>query len=258
MGLRSLTRPFVRKFSDPIEAGPAAGMLVSRACGRSFKSGAYERERWESLLPLIREGDVFWDCGAHHGYVTLVAARAVGETGRVLAFEPFGRNHWFLRRHIEINGLRHAEAYKIALSNREGRARFGGGTGSGTRRLDAGREEVEVRTVDSLVERDALPAPTWLKLDVEGAEADLLEGAARALVTVQVALVATHNPEAHERSLRLLESAGFACHIPDRSRAALESSFEKFDLEPEILALREARKPSSQVLKRFLTDGVAV
>ena len=254
MRLRSLARPILKHLVAPIDYGPNKGLLCSRACGRAYRIGVYEQGRWESLGPTIEAGEVFWHAGAHYGYVTLLAHRAVGPEGRVIAFEPHARNRWFARKHLAANRVANADLFPWALSNFTGTAKFGGGRGSGTKRLGAGHATAEVRSVDALVV-EGLRAPTWLKIDVEGGESALLEGAADTLAHRPVlVLVATHSAEQHTRCLELLTAYGYACHVPDRAVATLAAG--EGEMDTEILAVGPGRVLDPAHLQAFLTADV--
>src|ERR1700678_2031950 len=57
------------------------------------------------ISALLQPGDVFFDVGAHHGWMSMVAARRTGRTGRVVAFEPSPSSVDFLRYHKRMNRL---------------------------------------------------------------------------------------------------------------------------------------------------------
>ena len=78
---------------------------------------AFEVETTKLFETLIKPGKVVIDLGAHVGYYTLLAARAVGPTGKVFAFEPDESNHFLLIKDIEINGYSNVVAVKQAVSN---------------------------------------------------------------------------------------------------------------------------------------------
>jgi len=76
-----------------------------------------------------------WDVGAHHGFVMLTAARAVGPSGTVLAFEPSATSRAVLERHLSWNDVTNETVVSVALSNRNGLLTFGGRGTSKTFRL---------------------------------------------------------------------------------------------------------------------------
>ncbi len=134
------------------------------------------------LAQILRPGDVFVDGGANVGLFSLVAATAVGPTGRVLACEPAPGTMALLKANAEENRFSTLELHEVALSDRPGRARFtvfeaGSGFASFAPQDAAGRHvDVVVTTLDALTANlDSRVAV--VKLDIEGAEAKALRGA---------------------------------------------------------------------------------
>jgi FkbM family methyltransferase len=163
----------------PIVGGPLRGQRWCPASGGKLMRvllGTYEQEQSSLFLKHIGPGDVVIDIGAACGYYTLLASKLVGKAGRVVSFEPDPKNSSYLRRHVAANELQQATILQLALSDNSGKARFGGGSGTGTGRLcDEGAYDVTVRRLDDIAAQLQL-APTHLKIDVEGAELSVLRG----------------------------------------------------------------------------------
>lgn len=193
-----------------------------------------------SILPLIRKGDTVWDVGAHKGYVALALARAVGPAGRVLAFEPSYRNLEYLYRHVGWSRPSNLEVLPIALSSAEGEAAFGGSGSSITYRLGQGDERVDVRTVETLIERDGRTQPTVMKIDVEGSEVDVLRGAGSRLRSVELLFVAIHGRDAYGPSRAALEEAGLEVAPVPALRDAADGD-GPWPGDPELVAWRPER-----------------
>ncbi|HEX2079709.1 MAG TPA: FkbM family methyltransferase [Longimicrobium sp.] len=197
----------------PIIAGRLRGrwwLPASRGKVLRILNGTYEREQTRLFQQHIRPGATVLDVGAHVGYYTLLAAVLAGESGRVHAFEPNPQNADFLRRHVRINALGNVRVEQAAVSDQAGTARFDFGTGSGTGHLAAGGA-LEVRTIrlDDYCAEHAL-APAAVKIDVEGAEVSVLEGARQMLERHRpVIFLSTHGPEAHAASLACLRGLGY-------------------------------------------------
>ncbi|HUF76242.1 MAG TPA: FkbM family methyltransferase [Longimicrobiales bacterium] len=193
-----------------IRGGPNRGKRWSVvALGRGYGSGSFGRDRLAVLAAVTRPGDVFWDIGAHKGFVTLAAASMVGPAGRVVAVEPSATNLRFLRRHLAWNGVRNVSVLPLALSDAVGEAAFGGPGSSIAFRLGEGHEKVDVTTVERLVSHGDLPRPHVLKIDVEGAEAAVLRGMGPLLQGDQALLISTHGRQLYEQCRRILLQRGF-------------------------------------------------
>lgn len=141
---------------------------------------------------FLRPPDVFLDIGAYHGIYSVVAARRMARGGRVFAFEPSPHEHQRLRLHLKMNALRRVSTETMALSAEEAEQRFfqvlsGDKTRGGLKKADTLDQvlEVSVRTVtlDTFVRRNSLDRIDLIKLDVEGAERDVLAGGKMAIST---------------------------------------------------------------------------
>jgi FkbM family methyltransferase len=157
--------------------------------------GVWEEWTEAVLRQLLRPGMTVVEAGANVGYFTLVMARAVGATGRVVSFECDPELAALARDNVEINGLhRVARIEERALGERTGHVTFyrtdrhrGGGS------LIAGLEQIPHNATDQRsaieVEMTTLGAwtgnaktyPDFLKLDAEGAEPAILRGGAALL-----------------------------------------------------------------------------
>lgn len=137
---------------------------------------------WQATLAL-REWDVVVDIGANYGEMVLDAAVPAG--ARVVCFEPNARVLPHLRRSIEESGM-DIDLREVAIGARDGEARFvvdtvwSGRSGlAGTHRTDADHPldtvVVPLRTLDGELPDDG--TSVCVKVDVEGAELDVLEGA---------------------------------------------------------------------------------
>ncbi len=166
----------------PILSGPARGMrwVVDSSVLRCWL-GVYERDRLDQMKAMMEPGSVFYDVGAQAGYHTLHASRWVGNGGQVYAFEPLPSNFRNLARHVERNALHNVQPLQCAISDREGQMHFDPGPGMMAGHLSAsGSLVVKAVSIDGFVEEGHRP-PSFLKIDVEGAELRVLQGAEQTL-----------------------------------------------------------------------------
>jgi Met-10+ like-protein len=105
-----------------VRSGAAAGatLLILPREEKYYWTGQYEREVQRATVDLLRPGDQFWDIGAHIGFFTVIASRAVGPAGKVHAFEPYGPSRDRLRSNITLNHLRNVVVHEEALSAASG------------------------------------------------------------------------------------------------------------------------------------------
>jgi len=146
-------------------------------------AGQYEETTTRLLKELLSPGMIFMDIGAHVGYFSLLAAREVGAKGKVYAFEPDPSNFSLLVKNAELNGYGELAAFNVAMSNRVGEATlFLSGLDNGrhsTYRQDLplrGNIPIQATTVDTFLEQQGWPEVDLVKIDVEGAERDVLDG----------------------------------------------------------------------------------
>lgn len=177
--------------------------------------GTYEREAQRVFHELIRPGAVVYDIGANVGFFTLLGARLAGDAGFVYAFEPLPRNVELLERHLALNGVANARVLPVALSSQSGTARFHAAPNAAMGALSGeGELEVRVETLDALVRGGTLRPPTFLKIDVEGAEHDVLAGGEETLRRERPSiLLSTHGSVQHARCVELLERFGFTLRL---------------------------------------------
>jgi FkbM family methyltransferase len=146
-------------------------------------AGCYELELVELLKQVLGAGMTFVDVGAQIGYFSIVAAALAGERGKVHSFEPDPDN--FSRLAANAGAYPCVSVHNSAVGDRTGETDFYRSpikTESGWGALfneDRGRERVSVQvcTLDSWASSEGIQRIDMLKMDVEGAEYRVLEGA---------------------------------------------------------------------------------
>lgn len=178
----------------PVRLGSGEVLFVDLAnvVGRTiWLFGDYEPERTINRLieSNLAAGDVFLDVGANVGFFTVTASRIVGRDGQVHSFEPLPAIAALLRRTVEFNSLVNVKVIEAAVGAQAGNATMAVMKDSAYSHLleratdvDADHGswhalEVKVICLDQYV-AEALPGlPRLMKLDIEGAEVEALEGA---------------------------------------------------------------------------------
>lgn len=188
----------------------------------------HERFPLGALAHLISPGDVVWDVGANIGMYVRFEADVFG-AGRVIAFEPMSENRQILAENVKLSrSPAKVTIVPFALSDSDGAAELQiDDAQSGTAALSsvtqgeasAGRvalglppktEQIETRTVDSMIRESQLPIPNVMKIDVEGAETKVLQGAASLLETHHVKLlIELHGVERGQEVGHLLLDKGY-------------------------------------------------
>lgn len=147
---------------------------------------------WEPLETdlfsrALEPGDVVIDVGANIGYYTLLAARRVGPTGHVYAFEPEPRAFAILQRNVALNGYTNVTLVAKALGRSPGTLRlYLAKRNRGDHRVydPTGKREaidVEVVTLDEVLAAEPPARIDLIKIDTQGAECSILAGAEQTL-----------------------------------------------------------------------------
>lgn len=143
------------------------------------------------LMKSLRKNDVMIDVGAHNGWYSFVANQCVGEGGRILAFEPNPQCIKAFRNNLRLNGYQNIQLITAALSDKNGFSAFWIGDDMAgslikdqTEHVSAmGVAEKKVRTYrldDYLLRKNTRPV-RFIKIDVEGAELEVITGAQKTL-----------------------------------------------------------------------------
>ena len=164
-------------------------------------SGTWDPEVWSIIKSKIGPGATMIDVGAHIGTMSLRAARVVGDTGSVVAVEPNPNTLRKLRTNIALSGAWNILVEPVACGATEGKlplyvsghVNSGGSSLSKNNALNQGGAgtsvEVPIVPLDSIVERAGLTRIDEIKLDVEGAEVQVLRGAENSIRKFRPAIV---------------------------------------------------------------------
>ena len=192
--------PGVRLFID----------LSDHVIGLNILRGHYEQDEIQFVRRLLKPGDSAIDVGGHIGFFTMHMAAAVGPEGRVYAFEPLETNANLLERSIAENGFGDRIRFQRAavgaapgtatLTFPEETLNSGGAylLRNGTAALTGNqRREVVLVALDALELRRPL---RFIKMDVEGAEPQVLRGAARILAEDKPLILSELHPTQLDRA----------------------------------------------------------
>lgn len=207
---------------------------LNRVIERVFNPSEYEVLFKKTMLASIRPGDCVWDIGANVGFYSALFADIVGTSGKVFAFEPSAWNSKTL--HENTQGKANITILPFALGEREALVSFQQGEdalGATSRivesTLDSGGAQVQVRLVrgDKLIEDGVALSPSFIKIDTEGFELDVLKGLQGTLTNpaLRTLCIEVHFGLLNERGLpdapseieSLLKSSGFRCKWSDAS-----------------------------------------
>ncbi|KKU90633.1 MAG: hypothetical protein UY21_C0021G0033 [Microgenomates group bacterium GW2011_GWA1_48_10] len=193
-----------------------------------YRYGVHEADLTEYLLKTIGGGDTFIDGGAHYGYFSLLAARLGAE---VHSFEPSPSVFKVLEQNARGSNARNIKLNNVALWNTKGNIDFlnldsassGGNTAKPREGMIGKMVTVPATSLDSYVKENKI-SPTFVKLDLEGAELEALRGMDYILSNIKPALTVEvfssgygEKPVSDSRKvLDLLQSHGYHPFIYNR------------------------------------------
>ena len=162
-------------------------MCVDWSHHRSFAYGTWEPEVLRVVTSTIKPGMTVVDIGAHIGYYSLLFAKLVGPSGRVFCFEPLPENFALLQGNMQLNNLCQVATFNQAIFSSNGAITLTvpddqRNSGNGSAYIHGGGREVHVEaiSVDAFCEEVGI-RPDILKMDVEGAEYEVLMGARKTI-----------------------------------------------------------------------------
>ena len=213
----------------------ALRLNLYRHKGYWYHGRARELETMMLFEQLLSGGDFVIEVGGHIGYVSLHLWNQIAPTGRLVVFEPSPSNLPYMRKNVAAHaGIRVVESavadyvgsatlYEEGLTGQNNSLLKSYSLLEGNRkmayvneRLDQREVEVACTTIDDFLSRENLPAPSFIKIDVEGAEYMVLSGMQTTLRDSHVAIMV----EVTERSadvFRLLKDADYRLFRPDRT-----------------------------------------
>jgi len=175
-------------------------------------------EVYEQLLK-VEKGDIVLDVGASIGGFTIPAAKKVGEEGFVVAIEPCPVNLAYLRKSVKINRLQNVQFVEKAAFNCRKRLslHLSNSYNIDTHSLiyEEGKDSIEVSTdtLDNIVYELGLTGVDFIKMDIEGAEIEALQGAERVLSKAKKVVVAAYHIRNGKKTSsyvrRFLKTRGF-------------------------------------------------
>lgn len=186
-----------------------------------FALGEYEAPTTSIFQQVLKPGSVFIDVGAHVGYFSALAARIVGENGRVYAFEAIPENAKMIRKNAQINRFENVRVESVILSDQPGSLIFhygpeGHSGVSSIREVSGSSRHVEMKAerLDQFMSQ--ITQVDLIKIDVEGAELRVLLGAQRILKKYRPALIIEVTPafleelgDSETRLMGLMDELGY-------------------------------------------------
>ncbi len=177
----------------------------------------------------VKEGDVIFDIGSHIGVFTINSSRKTGQSGAVFAFEPLPSNFELLKKNLDLNQVTNTQVFNVAVSNEKMNdvvfhiSDINTGMNSIIFEKDSSQcALVSTITLDDFVREHKIESIDFMKIDVEGHELSVLQGARKdSLFRCKTIIL-----ESHER-------------LGGPSNSELVSFLEKYGFKMEITRLND-------------------
>lgn len=195
----------------------------------SLLYGTFEKGELEFVSQYLRHGDTAMDIGANIGLFAVVMGRTIGQRGEVIAFDPVPTNIVRLKSNLNRNGISAEAVYELALGSSNGqmelkmsddtayasmhKVEYGFGNGKVI--------QVNVKRLDDIWNERGRPMISFIKMDVEGAEVEVIKGAGEMLAQCHPTMLIEANTPQHLAKLmealqpfgyRHIHPAGFLQH----------------------------------------------
>ena len=195
---KAISRFFGMQLFGPIYGGELKGYKFLSDTYKEYFSSSYDKDSFDIVLNEIKKkpAAVIYDMGANIGYFSLLCSVSSGSKATIYAFEPIPSNMSILCRHILMNKIENIIPVNLAVSDHLGLVDFSADNSSvsytykqsseyyGNRAINM---KVAIINLDTLMNQFNFSMPDVLKIDVEGAEYDVLKGG--------VELIKKHRPK---------------------------------------------------------------
>lgn len=228
-------KPFLKSRVAKIRSGPARGM---RGKMGQWTIPFQDEMEDDFLRSLDLKNNVAFDVGANVGAVTLFLGREVTEKGKVIAFEPHPGIVPLLLENIQLNNLSNVTIKEIGVGDTPGSFSLvvpNNKLGSGSFHQHSDEEntttyQVAVAPIDQLINDGSVPPPDFVKVDTEGLETAVLNGARECMKNQQPSVMLEMHGETEAEKLQnatdvvsiLLEHDYVVMHIEHRKLLTID------------------------------------
>lgn len=180
--------------------------------------GGREPEILKLFNSLVKKGMTIVDVGANIGEYTLLSAKLAGDTGKVVSIDADPEAIALLSKNVKYNGYDNVEIVEAAITDKNGVALLGKSVSSGWSSIikrGINNIEVECYRLDTILNRLKIDKVDIIKIDVEGAELQVLSGAKETLDRNSNVKIMCELHINSEKVYRLLKEKGFSLYKLD-------------------------------------------
>jgi FkbM family methyltransferase len=152
---------------------------------REVLLGLYENQKINLFKRILKPNMTIIDVGAHRGYFSFISAKLIHDKGKIYAIEPDPENYSWLKKGLSVNNYKIIEPIQLAFSNKSGFLKLFKGDKSGhhslTEDMGYGSTSIKVQRLDDFINENNIEKVDLIKIDVEGADIEVIEGAEKIL-----------------------------------------------------------------------------
>ena len=236
--MRILNRSVESRYDETFDITLAPHEGASRL---AYYFGVSEPELFAFYEGFLKPGMTVVDAGANVGLHTLFFAKRVGPEGRVYAFEPGQSAFVRLQSHVERNKLANVRCFHCALGAAEGVVALAENCQDNSRNFvvessskPIGTKNIALRPLDQVLKEESVGRVDFLKIDVEGAELEVLRGARQTLQNKKPVVLFEcgkihhmHYATTPRKVFEFLDSVGMGVHLLDQDGPLCLEKFEE-------------------------------
>lgn len=220
---------------------------------RLFLNG-FEKDIIEYYNKALKKDDVVLDVGANIGIYSLIAGKKVGTKGKVYGFEPADIAFERLQYHIDLNGLNNIVPIKSGVSNYTGKAEFNiceddafNSLGDKPLKEIINKNTIDIVSIDEFVSQNNISKVDVIKVDTEGAEFLVFEGAEKTLEKFKPTLFFEINP---------IVTKGFSNNIDQLLKLIRSYDYKLFEIiKYKLVELKDGESPKTNEIIAVNKDG---
>jgi len=206
-----------------------------------YYDGQYEPGTLHVMAKCLRHNDVFIDVGASVGQMSFFASNLVGESGKIISFEPHTERFKGLINGIKLNKMKNIIAYNTGLGRVEKDLKLYTDRVSPSlisKGEDSDFENIRILKLDSVLEKEKIKNVRMVKIDVEGFELEVLKGSSKLLSSDKAPIICM---EYEEIGNKPLENLQFLKDINDYVFFNLEKTKGRASKLRKVNAIEEVR-----------------
>ena len=184
--------------------------------------------RWAERFREVKRGQIVVDAGSYLGGFTFYAAKKVGQTGKVIAFEPDPKNFKMLKKRVEGSNFKNIILVNKALGNNIKEIELESDNHFSSiviKTLKRPTFMVQQTTLDNEMENLGIGKVDFIKVNIEGAEIETIKGAKKTLSHTNHLAISCHVVEGRNTAIiikPMLEESGFKVKVLKRKRLIID------------------------------------